>query len=491
MKINMWMIANRLQGYDINTQIQPDAKRVITSALPVYSSNCVYIFQKGNDVVCRHEQGTITIQNINQDEGYMLIQSIFNWYNEWYDRIEEYSLNHQYQKFTEVCATLFQNPVMFQNSNYQLLGMDMAGVDINEVPEWKWTQEHNSSSLAGHLALVQAMRNPVQRFPKRIRQFSATINHEDGQRTKMSGLFARISFHGRDYGRLLVLDNNRAMNYGDVCLLEAIANTVSQIFAATDHVGKQRTNVETFLRLINNQPVSDSEIDYFISLLNARLGQREAADRQYTLLTLHLLNRSFQDSADTLLSANLQTLFPGVRHWLYEDDVVALITSPNPNGTVSNIYNTLQLNGYRGQVAIGQSLNFSDLHQLRYYYEQTQHAIREAENTPGIWNFYNYAPDFLLNTSDRDARLCACEPTCRRIWFSDLDRRSYLESLAVWLEYERAATLAASKLYIHKNTLNYRINYLKEHTDWNFEDPALRRYLQLSLYFLQKSSAES
>ena len=75
------------------------------------------------------------------------------------------------------------------------------------------------------------------------------------------------------------------------------------------------------------------------------------------------------------------------------------------------------------------------------------------------------------------------------LWQQEPDKRDYLQTLAVYLDMERAAAAAAQRLFIHKNTLNYRIRYLRERTGWDLDDPELRTYLRLSLYVLSCSEA--
>ena len=84
-------------------------------------------------------------------------------------------------------------------------------------------------------------------------------------------------------------------------------------------------------------------------------------------------------------------------------------------------------------------------------------------------------------------RLCACEPTLRRMWNEGGDRRMGVLTLKAYLGEERSSKRASEKLFIHKNTLTYRIKYLKESTGWDLENTYIRDYLRLSAYFLEKS----
>ena len=78
----------------------------------------------------------------------------------------------------------------------------------------------------------------------------------------------------------------------------------------------------------------------------------------------------------------------------------------------------------------------------------------------------------------------ACEPMCRRIWEKEPDKREFLLTLSAYLRTERSTSLAAERLFIHRNTVNYRIRYLKDFTGWDYENDILRDYLRLSIYTL-------
>ena len=87
MKLSMWMIANRLNQIDLELNIKKDAPIILKSARRAYATNCVHIFQSGNDVICNGEGDYIRIKDINISQGFEIVQSIFDFYNDWSDNI--------------------------------------------------------------------------------------------------------------------------------------------------------------------------------------------------------------------------------------------------------------------------------------------------------------------------------------------------------------------------------------------------------------------
>ena len=52
MKLNLWMIANRLYQMEPKLYIPEDAPINLQSARLSVVPNCVFIYQKGRDVIC-------------------------------------------------------------------------------------------------------------------------------------------------------------------------------------------------------------------------------------------------------------------------------------------------------------------------------------------------------------------------------------------------------------------------------------------------------
>ena len=164
MKLNLWMIANQLGEYDIETKIAADTERTISGPLPVAAIGCLYVRNEGPDVICQSEQGMIVIHDMDEREGFLLIQSIFNWYDSWIENIEQALKTSDYRMFVHLCAQAFSNPVMLQDANLLLLGMDCRGIPVSRIPQWRFIYEKEQSSVPYYLAMSEALKNPVFKY---------------------------------------------------------------------------------------------------------------------------------------------------------------------------------------------------------------------------------------------------------------------------------------------------------------------------------------
>lgn len=87
--------------------------------------------------------------------------------------------------------------------------------------------------------------------------------------------------------------------------------------------------------------------------------------------------------------------------------------------------------------------------------------------------------DALLRAEDKDDII---EPIIRVLAETDNRKNtSYIETLYMYLKYSRNPTIARQHLYIHRNTLDYRIQKISELTgiDWNNGDLLFRLYLSI------------
>jgi len=483
MKLNMQMIANRLTGYDIETEFSSGSERTIISALPFSAPGSVYVHQVGNDVECLADQGRILIRNISSKECFLLIQSIFNWYDDWLLKIEKSLEERNYRRFARLCAMAFNNPVMFQDNNYMLLGMNLCGVDLRSLPAWKYALENDQVSIDYYTMMASALKKTVAKYGHNIHRFSTVYIGDKGERYPMSGLHAKVSYQSRDFGKLTVLENNRPLNNGDVALIKILSELAALKFAASYSIQKQEIQTSFFIDLLESRPVSAKQLEYYDAIITEG-GNRQ--DGRLYIFCIRFADRKDDSKAIQLLRNILRDKFPSIQNWLYNGELVAITYTPKPVFQAQQFITTLNDIGYAAQLQIGISLPFRDIRDIPYYYDQAVFAANCATG-PGVWNFYQCARLYLLQETERERRIRACEPMCRELWAQSPGKREYLQTLAVYLEHERAAGRAAELLFIHKNTLNYRVKYLKELTGWDYDAPAIRDYLRLSIYFLSES----
>ncbi len=486
MKLNLWLIANQLNNYDIEAKISAATERTISGPLPVVATGSVYVRNEGTDVICHSDQGTIIIHDMEEKEGFLLIQSIFNWYDSWLENVEEALRLADYRLFVHLCAQAFSNPVLLQDSNYLLLGMDCRGIPIRDIPEWHYIYEKEQSSVDDYLMMSEALQNPVRKYSDCVYRFSASGRDEAGKSYQTGGLHIKFRYFARDYGQLTVLAKKRPLNPGDVALLKLLAEKCSMIFAVAEREDASGVNMRIMNELLEYKDVPKEQLDYHYAVIT-----RKSPDKA-NRLCLFLFHFDVVDGKNTgieLVKNTLTKQYPTIYNWIYHEDLLVIVYVPEPDVFARQIYSYLSIQGYSKELHIGVSLPFDDLRELPYYYEQAVFAIRQT-GALGLSFFYSFACKYLLGNTDMRHKLLACEPACRRMWMEEPDKREFLCTLSVYLGLERATGLAARQMSIHRNTITYRIKYVKDRTGWDYEDAVLRDYLRLSIYYLSAWSEE-
>lgn len=476
MKLNMWMIANRLENYEIDMQIEEEAEAVLNSPLPYYAPNGVCISAVGNDILCKSNQGYIRIYNISLSDGYLLIQNIFDWYKDLLSESNRAIKSGNFEKLAQIYQQAFGNPVMLQDSNYCLLGMSGPFGEKGISPEWAYIKKNGHNSAEGYKFMARALSFPVRIYEQNIRKF---LGKPDSP-VLDNGLHAKIAFQGYDYGKVTILESNRKMNYGDVCLLRCFSRYMAIWLAAVSSNSRKYLNTDILEALALGEEVDSDRVRYFQTIIT------DTRKGQFAVLSVDFSDQEQKNNLRILqlLKSIMYKQYPAISCDIIKDGLMILLFSQDIHVLAEQILQFFQERGYRNGLRAGLSCGFYELSELYFFFDQAVYAKNKSYEN--LVEFYNHAVEYLMQTTGKK-QLCASEPILRHMWMQDDDRRAYLQTLKVYLGEERSSKRASEKMFIHKNTLTYRIKYLKDNTDWNLESAYIRDYLRLSIYVLEKS----
>ena len=110
----------------------------------------------------------------------------------------------------------------------------------------------------------------------------------------------------------------------------------------------------------------------------------------------------------------------------------------------------------------------------------------KATPLPNLYHFYNYAVDYILSVRDMELARYACQVDINNLWEAGKpDGGERVETLRAYLSNERSLVKAANELFIHRNTLVYRVNKILETLLCDLDDSYTREYMQLSIRVLR------
>ncbi|MDR3305503.1 MAG: helix-turn-helix domain-containing protein [Clostridiales Family XIII bacterium] len=150
------------------------------------------------------------------------------------------------------------------------------------------------------------------------------------------------------------------------------------------------------------------------------------------------------------------------------------------------------INFYLGEfnITIGISLGFDDPQQLPLYYDQALAATRLGPFANRDAKVFGYddvvSYDVLESFGDTEKRLTICHPAVFRLLEHDREKKvNLLPTLKIFVECLGDTSLAAEKLYLHRNSLYYRLRQITALTGIDLTDERVLSHITLSLRILE------
>lgn len=189
----------------------------------------------------------------------------------------------------------------------------------------------------------------------------------------------------------------------------------------------------------------------------------------------------------------LMALFPNSYSFPYKDQVILLISAENISKEKFHTFAAL-LEQTSFFCAVSNRAN--SLTYLSSCYKQTEHFIFNGNpRYPRIYFFEDHASDYLIKeiASQKDWQLWL---PCGIFDLEEHDQEyhtSYISTLKCLVKNNFILTKTADDLYIHRNSLQYRLTKMGEIMGYDLSDPQNRFYLSLSakLYFANKPECPS
>lgn len=380
-------------------------------------------------------------------------------------------------EIVDKAANYLNNPVVIINNTYKII----AHSEHIQVDDYTW----NNAVKRGYITLeFAATLNNWNKIKDQDREYEClTVN----QINKFRRRFYKLSINSQLMGYLNITEVNG--DFDDI--EEECYYFVSQIFAREIMIRQQ---------LINPNQNTRNE-DILLELTSGRYVNR-----------LHFLERV--QLSDLNIQSNYQVICSNLTNFLSynadEDHFKNELISFFPSGTIiifnkiliilidleHSLYIDFQLekglNKYlkSKNLTIGISDTFHDLFEFKHYENQ---AIKAYENKKYLFDdFLNYAiyeqvkPYDLINQIPRGSLINYCNQKVWALYQHDkLHETNYFNTLHVYLQTNHSIKATASYLYLHRNTINYRILKIKELFKIDLDDYSMLNHLLLSCQIIQ------
>lgn len=478
MRLNMWMVANRLEGWDFQAYLKRDMPQVLHGARMVYAPNCIYMKQEGGNVRCSFNEEYITLMDIELKYAFEIVQGIFDAYDDWYVRVITCAKENDWQTITEEISYMVRNPVVFFDANNRVMGMYAASQEPLTVDEeWEYLSRHGFSSLR----MMRIGRKNVEAAKK---GWKFMLQHPTDA-VKYSCLTTRIEKDGNTFGFISSLGLNRSFNDGDIKLLSLVTELLQPAFALYCSTSNDVNSSNCFLNILRGEEIDARTVELQMSYY------RMKASDQFRIYVVRPSETTKESEGDIRLVKQNLLLKCVPTPFVEIDGQLVIITDAN-NGSGSNVDKALKEVCANGDFQAAKSLEFDTLRDACCYYRQALFAFRfPVLEREMLHCFYPHAVEYILTCLNRRQMICACQPEIYRLFKRKaVQSDDLMLSLELYLRYERSLSQAARRLFVHKNTLLYRIQKIEELCRCDLSEPYEREYILLSLRLLRAVSDE-
>ncbi len=478
MKLSMWMIANRLSSLDLELEIDENAPATLNSARRAYATNCVHVYQSGGCVVCNGEGNIIRIRNVDETQAFEIVQSVFDYYEDWLDQIVEAVRSKDYQGVVDQAWKAFHNPLILLDANNKVLGISRKYDPSEMDQEWNYLCDYGYSSLNS----VQKMRydyNTIDFLHHGLQAYHFSSN----QQMQFGGVSYCMYCNEMVCGRINLLAKERPLNAGDYQLLQVIAGVLEPMLGQSYYEKFLQHSSNVFYNVLFSKPYDEASLD-----MQLRYQQWDKADTYQ----LALLSLPENYSPDTHISMNIMmhTLSQHLPNCVtLRKKPYIIILSNHEFSKDPGFLKFQQAIAANNPVEIGFSLPCKGIQGTNYLFGQARAAIRYGKlyaPSQRIYRFFDYAIEYMLTSSSFADCLHACCPSVREIWATKQENNQEMfDTLKCYLDNERSVTKTSAALFTHRNTVLYRIKKIQELLEEDLDNPYIRGYIRLSIRILE------
>ena len=284
----------------------------------------------------------------------------------------------------------------------------------------------------------------------------------------------------QDLGHIVVCGLNHAFTETDQKLLLLLRQAVDQQMKKNSFIKNNRGSYYEYLfkDILDGKITSDQQYNARANYLKTEFSRN-----------LYCLVIEITRSSSTLNTMHIRKLFENKFHnsktLLYHNDIIILIQLPEKDKITACEIQEISSICKENELYGGMSNSFRNILHLPEYYSQARCAVSlgtERSDLPSLFLYKDYYIQHIHNIFCQNESLHSfCHPALKILQDYDRENTSHLAlSLYTYLVCERNITAAAEAMFIHRNTLIYRLKKINSIISFDYDDYRERQYLILS-----------
>lgn len=377
------------------------------------------------------------------------------------------------QEVMDVAATAFRNPLMVSDSAlYYVL---CAGHLPDDFHDELWTTAIETGVCPTELYFDLWMSSSENAF-----RCDRAYFVKNAPRTGHSYLVRNLLHNGAYHGCFELVDANAPLTQSDLVLADHLGRLLVLILPRQIYPQLDKSSKNPIDKLLAGNAVRGRVLAYELSKLGWSLD-----DPYYVCRFSGSAQSEHWEGPHRQTLRRIERRYPRARFLEAEDDAY-LMVAREKDYPLDEMRERLEEpaadDGLPARFLAGFSSVFSDFHFLRTAAQQASFALEHLENGSSsgrklrtVARFYDDC--WFDDLSDRlnltgDARWLLDDRVVRLARVDAREDARYVETAQAYLESGCSATHAAEALFVHRNTLSYRLKRIKAISGMDLEDPS-------------------
>ena len=374
-----------------------------------------------------------------------------------------------FQAIADRGAELLGNPLCIFDTSFKALAVtsDYASSEYVKMnQETSGYLKDNSLDIlkkSQYLYILSTSNSPVRSSELQVNSFH-NLDAEYGW------IDSVIRLHGIVVGYISVCGLNRPFTDNDLLMTEKLVEFSAMEFQK-DPIFLQTHGVEFEALLIDCLRGRVSDPRTFQNRMRAL--SRKFEPPYYIIVLHHSLPESNPAGFVQGFQAMLNRYFPVSISAPYENNVVLFVSAKNPGAYVFHEQDEEDLHLFLTQntLTLGISNSFTQPHEVPECYRQALFCAAVQVDGP-VRSYKDFVMEYTLSRLKKDVSvLNLCHPALLELSQSKKSSdRDMLITLYHYLNHMKNSEKVAEMLHIHKNTLFYRVNKMKDLLDVDFNN---------------------
>ncbi|MBR5338375.1 MAG: helix-turn-helix domain-containing protein [Lachnospiraceae bacterium] len=289
-------------------------------------------------------------------------------------------------------------------------------------------------------------------------------------------------------GRLCINEVQHPMKPGQFVAAEYFTQILKIAFRRHNIVsGGYERPFETILKDIINQRI------YAVEQIEERISYNKwNLYDSYVCMKIGLENRTVDLMAAISTCNTIENSIDGSYAFVFEENILIVVNLTMAGLTMADCMTKMAYIIREGLFVVGVSDEYSNFALTPYYYRQACIAHdygKKSDSTRWCHQFEDFALDYMLENACGDIppqHVCLGGLQILQAYDNKNETELY-KTLKVYLQNERNAVHTAKELFIHRSTLFYRLDRIKELIHIDLDNPRTRLYINISYRILEQS----